>query len=238
MSFTNIPGNPNNYPANIRGANGADARNATTEDAGISDLADRTSYLTARMGGQVSAAGVWYPIPISAYVPEDITAGVEWTLIADIGGGDGVHYLPGVKTASTASTSVMNNFVLHLSPFLPPSGILREFQVTLFGTGHGSTMPANMPYAMLYNYDPNTMEFDDFVGPDTAQPCEDTTVLVADYETHHDMGLPGLSGGTYPIIDLATYRGLFLRIISEWGTGAQNGTTFYNVRCKVASVGW
>lgn len=45
MAYTDIAGNPNNYPANVRAANGSDARNASTEQAGISDLADRTAWL-------------------------------------------------------------------------------------------------------------------------------------------------------------------------------------------------
>lgn len=44
----NLPGNPNNYPANIRSAAGSDFRNATTEAATASDLADRTAYLYSR----------------------------------------------------------------------------------------------------------------------------------------------------------------------------------------------
>lgn len=43
--MSNIPGNPANYPANIRAPGGADNRNATTEDAAFQDLADRTAYL-------------------------------------------------------------------------------------------------------------------------------------------------------------------------------------------------
>jgi hypothetical protein len=47
MAYTNIPGSAASFPANVRAATGSDPRNATTEAAGVSDLADRTAYLLA-----------------------------------------------------------------------------------------------------------------------------------------------------------------------------------------------
>jgi hypothetical protein len=45
MAYTTIAGNPANYPASVRAATGSDPRNATTEAATATDLADRTAYL-------------------------------------------------------------------------------------------------------------------------------------------------------------------------------------------------
>lgn len=44
----NISGNPDNYPTSVRAAAGSDPRNATTNAATASDLADRTEWLKKR----------------------------------------------------------------------------------------------------------------------------------------------------------------------------------------------
>ena len=56
--WNNIPGNPANYPANIRAAGGGENRSSTIFDREISDLADRTAYLAqAGVNKQLIYAG-------------------------------------------------------------------------------------------------------------------------------------------------------------------------------------
>jgi hypothetical protein len=62
---TNIPGNPANFPANIRAPSGSDARNSTTEAAALQDLADRTAYLKTQQ--TVLAFGNSAPASAIAY---------------------------------------------------------------------------------------------------------------------------------------------------------------------------
>lgn len=232
---TNIAGESTTYPQYVRAPAGSDARNATTIAMPLQDLADRTAYLAGRLGGATAADGVWYPIPITAAHLHKNGGDISWETISVAGD----EITPGLITLAAVNPAISHSFVLPISPFLPPAGVLRAFAIDQYSTSTYTDLPQYMPSAKLYNLDPATRVLTMFVGPGEARECVDTTVLAADYMDPHEWGDSTLSGGTYTIIDLSIYRNIFLRIVSEYGTNAQVGSIIYhNPKCKVAPAGW
>jgi len=232
----NFPGDANSYPTNIRAASGSDLRNATTEAATASDLADRTAWLAARASAATIANGAWFSIPMSAAITFAF-GGTEWDWVTV---DSSTTPEPGLQTDTSANTSAVHYFVIPLSGFLPKAGYLRGFSIDLQATqSHGSNMPANMPSAQLYNTKLNSpWTLTQFVGPTAEIQCVDNTELSVTYMARHQLGINYLSGGQYTLIDLSVYQNLFLKVNSEYGTNALNGLLFLNPQVWVSPTTW
>lgn len=233
----NIPGNPDNYPANVRAIEDGDKRGEVNLAAATEDLSDRTAFLNKRLGGAASGVGVTYPIPMSAVVPLADLGTVDWLSVSLHDAGVRESH-PGLMTNAGISMTVPHSFVVPLSPFLPPAGVLREFAMDFQGYASYTQTPQHTTIARLYNYDVESLELTKFVGPGEEIECFDTALTVTEYRARHTVGYNALSGGSYQIINLAVYRNLFLRVESEYGDYAQTRGVYSNIRCLVAKAGW
>src|SRR5512143_1733737 len=232
-----IPRTPNadTWHSTIRMIEDGDKRNATNLSAAPEDLGDNVAFLGKRFGGPASEDGVWYQIPLGAAILAPLTNPPEWEF-ARVPGSDANWPVMGLRTAQGASLATDHMLWFQIASFLPPAGMLREFEITVVGTGE--SLPIHPPNVTLQGANVNTSELVHFVGPGAEIQCVDNPITLVDYTTAHTLGINYLSGGQYEHIDLSVYRSLMLAVWSEYGAGANNNTYFYNLRCRVAKDAW
>lgn len=117
-SWNDIPGNPANFPANIRAAAGGENRSSTIFDREISDLADRTAWLRARQT-QGMIMIVNSAVLTSDYIDWDPTGHTTFTAVTSnasaaltnaitgVAAGDRVHVHYGPFAAEACASDVV-----------------------------------------------------------------------------------------------------------------------------------